>query len=340
MALCRRYLSRVSTQSEAVATIHGSLAGLPAGRWLLAVSGGRDSMVLMDAFTGVRRGEVAAVATFDHGTGAAASRAARLVERSALVAELPVVSGVLPAGAATTEGAWRAARWRFLRGWADELKATIVTAHTRDDQIETVVLRILRGAGARGLAGMLAGPPSPLRPLLGVSRALIATYAREREVAFHEDPSNASLAHQRNRVRLEILPVLERAHPGFSDWCWDLGARAAAYRAELACHLDQALAPMVTPDGALVLGAAATKGFGPAEWAVVWPELAARVGIAMDRRGIARAAEWSPRARAGAQIPLSGGAVVERTASTFVVRSAAAPSHLGGSPFYIEDNDE
>lgn len=347
----------MSTQSEAVATIHGSLDELPAGRWLIAVSGGRDSMVLLDAVAAVRGAEVAAVATFDHGTGAAATRAARLVERSALAAELPVVSGALPAGAAQGEAAWRTARWRFLRGWAEELKATIVTAHTWDDQVETVVLRLLRGSGVRGLAGMRIAPPSstpdawdadpalpapPARPLLSVRRAVVDAYARARGVAFVEDPSNARLTHQRNRVRLEILPALERAQPGFSAWCWALGERASAFRAEVAQFVDRVLTPTRMPDGALVIAAAPLVGVGATEWGLLWPELLGRVGVAMDRRGIERAAAWAPTARAGAGIPLAGGAAIARTGATFVVRPGkdTAPSHLGASRIYIEGNDE
>jgi tRNA(Ile)-lysidine synthase len=313
-------------------------------------------MVMLAAFAAVRGGEVAAVATFDHGTGTAATRAARLVERTALAYELPVVSGALPAGAARTEAEWRTARWRFLRGWAEELRATIVTAHTWDDQVETVVLRILRGAGARGLAGMLAhtasgsgageglvapaGRLSPMRPLLGVRRADIATYARARRVPFHDDPSNARVAHQRNRVRLEILPALERARPGFSAWCWDISVRAAALRTSLSCIVDERVVPRTTPDGALVISLAAVRGLRATDWALLWPEFAARVGVAMDRRGIERAAEWAVTARPGSRIPLSGGAAVERTASTFVLRGAAAPSHLAAPSIYIEGNDE
>lgn len=300
-------------------------------------------MVMMDAFATQRASEVAAVATFDHGTGSAASRAARLVERTALACELPVVSGRSEPASAVSEGAWRMARWRFLRGWAEELKATIVTAHTRDDQIETVVLRILRGSGARGLAGMLAeaaGVGPPVRPLLEVPRADVVAYARARAIPFHEDPSNASLTHQRNRVRREILPALESAQPGFSEWCWDLGRRAAHLRVALAAVVDQALAPTRTPDGALVFGAGRAAAFGAAEWVVIWPELAARVGVALDRRGIERAAAWAPTARRGSQIPLAGGAAIERTVSTFVVRGADDPSHLGWPRIYIEGNDE
>lgn len=322
------YFSRVRMQSEAVTEIHRSLAALPRGRWILAVSGGRDSMVLLDAMASARGHEIAAVATFNHGTGAAATRAASLVERTAMALELPVVSGTMPRTpgsaaqtGAPTEAAWRAARWRFLNGWAIEMRATVVTAHTRDDQIETVVQRLLREAGPRGLAGMLAEPSPVVRPLLAVSRAAVAAYARARAVAFINDPSNASLAHQRNRVRHELLPALERARPGFGDWCWDLSERAAVWRRELVQFVDTRLGPTHT-DGALVIPIAPVRGLTSAGWALLWPELAARVGVTMDWRGIARASEWAPTAKTGAQIPLSGGARIERTRTTFVVRAA------------------
>lgn len=345
------YFSRVRMQSEAVTEIHRSLAALPRGRWILAVSGGRDSMVLLDAMASARAHEIAAVATFNHGTGAAATRAATLVERTAMKLELPVVSGAMPrsagAGAPTTapttaptEAAWRAARWSFLNGWAAEMRATVVTAHTRDDQIETVVLRLLREAGPRGLAGMLAEPSPVVRPLLSVSRAEVAAYARARAVAFIDDPSNASLAHQRNRVRHEWLPALEQVRPGFGDWCWDLSQRAAAWRRDLVHFVDTRLEPTHT-ESALVIPLAPVRGVTSAGWALLWPELAARVGVTMDRRGIARASEWAPSAKTGAQIPLSGGALIERTRTTFVVRAAARtavlPAEEGGesdAPLY------
>lgn len=326
-----------------MAAVQGALAALPAGRWLLAVSGGRDSMVLLDAMAGARRHEIAAVATFDHGTGAAATRACRLVERAAMMRGLPVVSGVDGARGGATEATWRAARWRFLNAWADERRATVATAHTQDDQVETVVLRLLRGAGARGLAGMRAsGDAAPgaargrqvERPLLAVPRLTVAAYARARNVAFVEDPSNQSRAHQRNRVRLDLLPALERAHPGFGAWCLDLSARAGALRREVERAVD-ALAPALTPDGTLVVRATAVAEFRAAEWSVLWPALAARIGVAMDRRGIARAAAWAPRAAVGARIPLAGDAAIERTAATFVVRRAASGTTAGSHDYIL-----
>lgn len=339
-ALLGEYLSRVPMQSEAVAAVHGCLAALPPGRWLLAVSGGRDSMVLLDAMATARAQEIAGIATFDHGTGPAATRAVSLVERTAMALSIPVISGrdAGPA-AAMGEAAWRAARWRFLRGWAEELRATVVTAHSRDDQIETVLQRLLRDAGPRGLAAMRAlpdrgDPAAVVRPLLGVPREMLATYATARRLRFIEDPSNASLRFQRNRVRLELLPALERAVPGFGDWTLSLAARAAAWRDAVAAWVDASLAPVSPQPGTLTVSAARSAQLTVAEWGIVWPELAARVGVVMDRRGIARASAWAPHAKAGGEIPLAAGARIVRSARSFAIR-APQPPHR----HYIEDSE-
>lgn len=321
------------TQSEALESVHRSLAELPAGRWLLAVSGGRDSMALLDAFASARGHEVAGVASFDHGTGRAATRAVALVERTALALQLPVMTGVLAAprpgakrsattrearGLANREAEWREARWRFLRGWAAELRATIVTAHSWDDQVETVVLRLLRGSGPRGLAAMRAGD-AVARPFLALRREMVAQYANARGLQWVEDPSNASLDFARNRVRHEILPALERASPGFAEWCWELSGRAAALRRALGAWVDDTLSPATVEAGCVALRAELLVALSPEEAGLVWPEVAARAGLALDRRGIARLVAWAPSAKVGGVVQVSGGEV-QRTASTFVMR--------------------
>jgi len=320
----------VTTQSEAVqSVVRGAVRELPEGRYLLAVSGGRDSMVLLDAFAAIRPDDVAAVATFDHGTGPAARRAAELVERTAVALELPVVSGSVAARVAPTEASWREARWSFLRAWAAELSAEIATAHTRDDQIETIVLRLLRETGVRGLAGMNVDEANGIvRPLLAISRDTVAAYADAEAVRWVEDPSNASLAHQRNRVRLELLPALTRVAPEFAESMWALGERAAAWRRDLDALIETSFAPTLSPEGTVVLRAALVQSLRAGEWAVVWPALCARAGVVMDWRGVERAAAWAPRAKVGAKIPLSGGASIARTAATFVIR----PPNLAGHP--------
>src|SRR5690348_10057454 len=121
---------------------------------LLAVSGGLDSMSLLHAMADSARPRVAAVATFDHGTGRAASLSAAFVAREAAALGFPVIIGHAAGAAMVKDGreaAWRVARYGFLRSAAAPFGARIVTAHTEDDQVETVLMRILRGSGARGL---------------------------------------------------------------------------------------------------------------------------------------------------------------------------------------------
>jgi len=278
-------------------------------------------MALLHAFAAHRRDDLSAVATFDHGTGHAASRAVELVVRECLGRGLTVVAGRAadrPDGR-RTEAAWREARWSFLRAVADDRRATIVTAHTADDQVETVAMRILRGASARGLAGMAVRTAGVERPLLGITRAMLTDYAARAGVPFIDDPSNDNRAHLRNRLRLELLPAFEAARPGFLRALLDLAERSAAWRHALAVLAD----PLAvhTDAGTLAVDAAALADLTTDGLASLWPELAARAGVVLDRRGAARLAEWSARAHPGQRMPLSGGAVVERTARTFVVRA-------------------
>ena len=316
-------------------------------------------MVLLDACLALRRDAVAAVATFDHGTGPSASAAVALVERTCLELGVPVVSGRMAAGGGRmaagggqvpvgggqvavgggrtadgvqrtaysfpspsirpTEASWRADRWRFLRAVAEEHHATIVTAHTLDDQAETVAMRILRGASARGLAAMAVRAKGIARPLIGVPREVVAVYAAERHLRFLEDPSNTNRGHLRNRLRADLLRAAAVARPGFVAELCEIGDRAAAWRRELAEVVDALEVQQVGQS--LVVAATAFEGIGAAGRAILWPELVGRLGLTMDRRGVARAAQWSLTARAGQKIPLSGGASIERTARTFVIRS-------------------
>ncbi len=281
-------------------------------------------MVLLDA--AVRAGApIAAVATYDHGTGPAARRAAALVARAGERLGVAVVTGRRTASRNEREATWRTARRDFLMGWASELMATIVTAHSRDDQIETVAIRILRGSGVRGLAAMDVDS-GPLRPLLGVSRPQIASYANLFRVRWVEDPSNAGRDFLRNRVRHDLLPALEAVHPGFGDALAEVGRSAGAWRRQVESVVD-GLAPVVAGES-LVVRRTALAPFDQAGLAVLWPALAARLGVTLDRRGTERLAQFTTsRGRAGT-IPLSGGATVQRTGTSFVLRPPRADTLL------------
>lgn len=302
-----------------------ALHSLPAGPYLLAVSGGRDSMVLLHAFAEARPGDLSAVATFDHGTGVAAAEAVELVVRECLRRGISVVAGRAPERPGeprTSESALRVARWTFLRAVAEERRAIIATAHTRDDQAETVAMRILRDASARGLAAMAWPSPGVVRPFLEIGREEVTRCADRVGIPFVDDPSNTDPVYLRNRLRAGLIAAAERSRPGFREELVAIGRRAAAWRAALA-ELVNGLG--VRREGeAVVVGAEALETLSPAGLAIVWPEVAGRAGFVLDRRGIERLAAWTIRARPGQQIPLSGRVVAERTARTFVVRRASA----------------
>ncbi|HYR79396.1 MAG TPA: tRNA lysidine(34) synthetase TilS, partial [Candidatus Dormibacteraeota bacterium] len=123
----------------------------------------------------------------------------------------------LDAGSANLEERARDARYRFLNSAADAIGADyIALAHHADDQAETVLMRMLRGAGIAGLAAMSErGPTRLVRPMLGLYRAEILAYLHARGIAFVEDSSNRSPEILRNRIRTELIPMLERDYaPG------------------------------------------------------------------------------------------------------------------------------
>ena len=323
-----------------MAKVHRAVAALPPGRYLLAVSGGRDSMVLMDAFAAVRTDDIAAVATFDHGTGPHAVKAVSHVERETKRRGLTVHTGkrrgwspsldrLIDKFGPASEAMLRTARWEFLRVTAANTGAMVVTAHTQDDQAETVFMRILRHSRARGLAAMHA-KSDVRRPLLAVRRDEVAQYAAERGVKWVEDPTNACMRFHRNRVRAELLPAMEAAHPGFAKLLLGISERSGAWRGELAAIVD-ALDVTVTdaPDRTAVVRAEALAGLTPEGLAVLWPELAGRAGAVLDWRGVERLVREGPKVKPGAEIPLSGGVTVSRTATTFVVRNRGL-----GAPLY------
>jgi tRNA(Ile)-lysidine synthase len=298
-----------------------------AARVVLAVSGGRDSMALLRAAMNVMRAAVAAVATFDHGTGGHATAAVELVSAVCETYDVPCTAARAPAGTPHTEAAWRLARWRFLRAAAARYGARVVTAHTRDDQLETLIIRILRHAGARGLAGLDADG-GVIRPWLAVQRAAVSDYVARHDVAYVDDPSNQSRAFLRNRVRLDLLPALLRARPGLGAELLGVAENAARWRRDVERHVAAAHPARVEVDG-MSIAASELAHYDQAALAIVWPVLAARMGLALDRRGMARLAEFTLRGRVGGEIQLSGGVAVQRSTFSFVLRRRGPARRAG-----------
>lgn len=188
----------------------------PAPRLAVAVSGGADSLaltLLADAWARSRAGSVLAL-TVDHGlrpesAAEAAGVAAQLTARGIAHAVLPWQG---PKPAADIQAAAREARYRLLReACAAHGILHLLTAHHRDDQAETLLLRLGRGSGLYGLAGMAAETYLPearvLRPLLPVSKTALKDTCRAAGLAWVEDPGNSGDRHARSRLRA-LLPLL------------------------------------------------------------------------------------------------------------------------------------
>ncbi len=303
-----------------------ALNGPGTGPVVLAISGGADSMALLVAAGAVAPDRVAAVATFDHGTGVVARRAAAYVARTARRLGLPVEIGTPVGPLPRRESAWRDARWAFLRAVASVRgpAVRVATAHTRDDQLETVVLRLLRHAGARGLAGLYADT-GVVRPLVDVPGSATAAYLRARAIPWIEDPSNLSRAHLRNRIRLDLLPLLRRVRPGLDAELLQAARGAAEWRTAFERIVDDAHPVQLGETGALgSVAAPDLAGYDPKTLAVLWPVLAARAGVMLDRRGTSRLTQFTTTGRVGGVIQLSGGIEVVRTRFSFVFRRRGA----------------
>ncbi|HVF62567.1 MAG TPA: tRNA lysidine(34) synthetase TilS [Casimicrobiaceae bacterium] len=211
----------------------------------VALSGGRDSVALLAAVVECARVPATDVTAFHvhHGLSSHADAWAAFCQRIAASLDVRCVLRrvIVPANnAAGTEAAARAARYDALRSAALAHRASIVLlAHHRDDQAETLLLQLLRGAGPHGLASMPASREANgvvwMRPLLDVTRSDIDAYVASRNLAYVDDDSNASARHRRNALRQHLLPAVARFAPSYSTTL----ARVAAHQAESASLLDE-----------------------------------------------------------------------------------------------------
>ncbi|MEU6074956.1 tRNA lysidine(34) synthetase TilS [Micromonospora sp. NPDC047074] len=249
--------------------VRRALADLPPGGLVLvACSGGADSLALAAAaaFVAPRTGRSAGLVTVDHGLQEGSAQRAEAVVTWAREAGLAPVESVRvevagrPGG---PEAAAREARYLALAEVTGRVGAVaLLTGHTRDDQAETVLLALARGAGPRGLAGMpvrrdLDGVPL-LRPLLEVSREQTRKACALLGLSPWEDPHNADPSYARARVRADVLPALVRAlGPGVLDNLARTARMVAADNTVLDELAGAALAGVRHPDGGLAVPALA-----------------------------------------------------------------------------------
>lgn len=222
---------------------------------LVAVSGGADSMALLSALVRLKTGGAGRLIAghFNHRLRGAASDAdAEFVRQTCRQLGVPLEKGqataVLESGESGSDGGIeeraRAARYEFLTTTAARLGARyVVTAHTADDQVETILQRIIRGTGLAGLAGIpfarrLSEATTVVRPMLSITRANVLEYLTAVDLEYRDDASNADLSFMRNRIRHELLPLLrDRYHPAVKESLLRLG--------QLANEARRAMVPQV-----------------------------------------------------------------------------------------------
>jgi tRNA(Ile)-lysidine synthetase-like protein len=175
------------------------------GSYIVAVSGGVDSMALLHLVSGVPEVRLV-VAHYDHGIRTDSGTDRLLVASVAERYGLPFVYEAGNLGKGASEATARAYRYAFLDRVRSEYQADAVrTAHHQDDVLETAIINLLRGTGRKGLSA-LSSTPIRTRPLLRLSKAAIEQYARNAGLCWHEDSTNADERYLRNYVRLRLLP--------------------------------------------------------------------------------------------------------------------------------------
>ena len=211
-------------------------------RVCIGLSGGVDSVVLLHLFTRLRveyQLDLTAI-HIHHGISVHADAWALACEQHCSQLEVPLQIHKVEVNDRARMGLEAAARQLRYAQFQHQNTDFIALAHHRDDQAETVLLQLLRGAGVKGLAAMpllrqLANQPAYLRPLLNIDRSAIIAWAQQQQINWVEDESNQDTQFTRNFLRHKVLPLLAQQHPAWRATI----ARSAQHMAEAAALLDE-----------------------------------------------------------------------------------------------------
>lgn len=244
----------------------------PGHCWGVAVSGGPDSLVLLEALVQLRDqlGISLGVAHFNHGLrGAESDEDETFVRDRAQALGLPFERGSGGAGEGNLEAAARRQRYAFFEGLLQRgVFDRIATGHTQTDQAETVLFRVLRGTGIAGLSAVRpVRRPGIVRPLINVSRAEVIEWLKQHGLSWREDSSNKDRRFSRNRLRQNLLPRLRAEwNPQVDQALSRLGAQAAAeetYWEEVVAKALESLA-LSSGCGGLEIDCLAARNLHPA----------------------------------------------------------------------------
>jgi tRNA(Ile)-lysidine synthetase-like protein len=278
--------------------------------YLVAVSGGIDSMVLLDML--VQQGQPLVVAHVDHGIRSDGDKDRALVSEYADKYELPFVTTSLLLGPDTSELEARSARYAWLQEQQTKLHAgPIVTAHHRDDLIETIIINIMRGTGWRGLCS-LRSTDEIVRPLLaiGMQKTDIVRYAIEHGLSWREDSTNDDVRYLRNHIRHGIIGKLP---PATISQLVELYESQTKLRHEI----DEELRQLVDAGAVLPRYEVIMMGDDVAE------EIIPRwIGYPLQRPTTRRILHFAKTARPGTRFSLDGTQWIEASARELIVSPA------------------
>jgi tRNA(Ile)-lysidine synthase len=303
-------------------------------RVLVAVSGGPDSVALLDVLTRLAPdyGIDLHVAHLNHRLRPEADEEAEFVRALAAERGLPVTVGSADVRALAAreklsiEHGARNARREFLLRTAESVQAVrIALGHHADDRVETVLLNIMRGAGLDGLAGMRAASLPFVRPLFDATRAHIIEHIQQRGLPYREDPSNRDPAFLRSRVRWELLPLLQDMRPGCKAAILRLSEVAARDSAWQSAQANMALSRMLverTPRSIVLKLSSLTRELAVMQGHVLRAAVRLLLGDVMDieQVHIDAALRLAGRGKAGARVNLPRKVIVERGYRSLIVR--------------------
>ncbi|HEX9594529.1 MAG TPA: tRNA lysidine(34) synthetase TilS [Candidatus Saccharimonadales bacterium] len=249
---------------------------LPSGKYVVAISGGVDSVVLLDLLSRKPKLDLI-VAHFDHGIRPDSAEDREFTEELAKKYGLPFEYAEGQLGPDASEEDARNARYGFLQSTKDKHAAsTIITAHHEDDVIETAILNLMRGTHSRGLSS-LRSTNEVLRPLLHANKAQITEYAEVNGLQWREDPTNKDTKYLRNYVRLSIIPALTRRDPKWRQRLLNKIKRSGRINLEV----DSAISYLV--DNNLVFNE--NEAVIPRHWLIMLPNA---VGLEVIKHVLAR----------------------------------------------------
>jgi len=338
----------------------------PQAHILLAVSGGVDSVVMLELFVHLaKRMKIRlSVGYVDHQLRTASGEDAKFVEGLCAERQLPYFSEQVSTKTfarekkLSIEMAARELRYAALERLRMAAGADLIaTAHTRSDQAETVILRLLRGAGLAGLAGIAEMRGKIFRPLLGFSRQNILEYAKQRKLSWREDASNLDLSIARNRLRHESLPALaSRFNPKLEETLARtarIARDAHDYMKQRAKSALQNLVKEQSPER-IVLDIQRIKRYNRLIHSYILRQAYTRLAGAGDmpnHRRIERALSLISEKRIGARVALGAGLEVLRDRDGLVVQRLSAkalisdvevgvPIPIAGTPWQLLVADE